>query len=88
MINKAGEAKTLEGEVEHLKFVCPASASHLQLQRNAEAALKKSGYTVVFSGKHENHDNPSVTAQKGAQWIQCRLRSGTSSRPTSRPRCS
>jgi OmpA-OmpF porin, OOP family len=70
VINKAGETKTLEGEVEHLKFVCPATTSHLQLQRNTEAALKKSGYTVVFSGKHENHDNPLVTAQKGAQWIQ------------------
>jgi OOP family OmpA-OmpF porin len=70
VINKASETKTLEGEVEHLKFVCPANTSHLQLQRNAEAALKKSGYTVVFSGKHENHDNPAVIAQKGAQWIQ------------------
>ena len=70
VINKAGEAKTLEGEVEHMKFVCPASASQLQLQRNAEAALRKSGYTIVYSGKHQNHDNPVVTAQKGAQWIQ------------------
>ena len=70
IINKASETKTLEGEVESLKFVCPATTSHLQLQRNTEAALKKSGYTIVFSGKHQNHDNPIVTAQKGAQWIQ------------------
>jgi OOP family OmpA-OmpF porin len=68
--NKESETKSLEGEVEHLKFVCPANTSHLQLQRNTEAALKKSGYTIVFSGKHQNHDNPVVTAQKGAQWIQ------------------
>jgi outer membrane protein OmpA-like peptidoglycan-associated protein len=70
IINKASETKTLEGEVESLKFVCPTTTSHLQLQRNTEAALKKSGYTIVFSGKHQNHDNPVVTAQKGAQWIQ------------------
>jgi len=69
VINKAGEAKTLEGEVDHSKLICAASASQLQLARNAEAALKKAGYVVVFSGKHENHDNPAVTAQKGAQWI-------------------
>ncbi len=69
VINKAGEVKTLEGEVDHAKLVCPASASQLQLQRNAEAALKKAGYIVVFSGKHQNHDNPAITAQKGAQWI-------------------
>jgi OOP family OmpA-OmpF porin len=69
VINKAGDAKTLEGEVDHSKLVCPANGSQLQLQRNAEAALKKAGYTVIFSGKHQNHDNPALTAQKGAQWI-------------------
>src|SRR5215213_4561081 len=69
VINKAGEVKTLEGEVDHSKLVCAANSSQLQLQRNAEAALKKAGYTVIFSGKHQNHDNPAVTAQKGAQWI-------------------
>jgi outer membrane protein OmpA-like peptidoglycan-associated protein len=70
VINKDSETKTLEGAVESLKFVCPTTTSHLQLQRNTEAALKKSGYTIVFSGKHQNHDNPIVVAQKGAQWIQ------------------
>jgi OOP family OmpA-OmpF porin len=70
VINKAGEAKTLEGAVDHMKLVCPAANSHLQLQRNAEAALRKSGYTIVYSGKHESSNHPVVTAQKGAQWIQ------------------
>lgn len=70
VINKAGETKTLEGEVDHVKLVCAASTSHLQLQRNAEAALRKSGYTIIFSGKHESANEPAVTAQKGAQWIQ------------------
>ena len=69
VINKAGETKSLEGEGERLKLACPAQVSHLQLLRNAEAALKKSGYTIVFSGRHEQHDQPAVTAQKGAQWI-------------------
>jgi OOP family OmpA-OmpF porin len=69
VINKAGEVKTLEGEVDHSKLVCPTSASHLQLQRNAEAALKKAGFAVVYSGKHDNNEHPVVTAQKGAQWI-------------------
>ena len=69
VINKAGETKSLEGEGEHLKLACPAQVSQLQLVRNAEAALKKSGYTIVFSGRHEQHGQPAVTAQKGAQWI-------------------
>jgi len=69
VINKAAETKTLEGEVEALRFVCPANASPLQLVRNAEAALKKSGYVVVFTGSHANNDNPVVTAHKGNQWV-------------------
>lgn len=69
VVNKAGEMKVLEGAGEVLKLVCPATTSQIQLHRNAEAALKKSGYTIVFSGRHEAHDRPAVTAQKGAQWI-------------------
>jgi outer membrane protein OmpA-like peptidoglycan-associated protein len=70
VINKASEKKTLEGAGDFLNFACPASTSQLQLQRNVEAALRKSGYTIVYSGKHEDHEFPIVTAQKGAQWIQ------------------
>jgi OOP family OmpA-OmpF porin len=70
IINKAADTKTLEGEVDSVTLICPANQSQLQLLRNAEAALRKSGYTIVFSGKHQNSDDPAVTAQKGAQWIQ------------------
>jgi OmpA-OmpF porin, OOP family len=70
VINKAGENKNLEGEVDHMKLVCPANLSQLQLLRNVEAAVRKSGYTVVYSGKHDTHDHPVLTAQKGSQWIQ------------------
>jgi outer membrane protein OmpA-like peptidoglycan-associated protein len=70
VINKAAEKKTLEGAGDFLNFACPASTSQLQLQRNVEAALRKSGYTIVYSGKHEESEFPVVTAQKGAQWIQ------------------
>ena len=69
VINKAGESKNLEGQGERFKFICPANVSQLQLQRNVEAALKKSGYAIVYSGRHENSNYPVVTAQKGAQWI-------------------
>jgi OmpA-OmpF porin, OOP family len=69
VINKDSELKTLEGEVDELSLVCPANSSPLQVMRNAEAALRKAGYTIVFSGKHEQHDQPAVTGQKGAQWV-------------------
>ena len=62
--------KNLEGAVEVLDYHCPTKYSFLQLSRNAEAALKKAGYTIVFSGKNnEADDRPVVTAQKGAQWV-------------------
>src|SRR6478672_5726110 len=51
IINKTAETKTLEGEVDSVTMICPTNTSQLQLQRNAEAALRKSGYTIVFSGK-------------------------------------
>ena len=73
VINKASEKKTLEGSGEFNNFACPATVSQLQLQRNAEAALRKSGYTIVYSGKHEAERYPIVTAYKGAQWIQIQM---------------
>ena len=69
VINKAAETKSLEGAIDHAKFACPANVSHLQLQRNLEAALLKAGYKTMFSGKHENADRVAITVQKGAQWI-------------------
>src|SRR5690349_2740546 len=54
VVSKAGDPKTLEGAIDHAKFACPANVSHLQLQRNLEAALQKAGYKTIFSGRHEN----------------------------------
>jgi OmpA-OmpF porin, OOP family len=73
VINKAGESKSLEGSGDHAKFACPANVSHLQLQRNLEAALQKAGYKTVFSGRHEGNDRAAITVQKGAQWIFVQL---------------
>lgn len=73
IINKAGETKSLEGAVHHNKFACPATVSHLQLQRNLEAALQKAAYQTVFSGRHEGHERAAITVRKGAQWIFVQL---------------
>jgi len=60
--------EALEGRKEMIGYDCGENVSMLQIARNAEAALKKAGYTVVFSGTAE--DAPVVTARKGAQWMQ------------------
>lgn len=69
VINKDGGTQSVEGAVESLALICPANLSPLQVRRNAEAALTKAGYTLVFSGPHANSDLPVVTARKGSQWI-------------------
>jgi outer membrane protein OmpA-like peptidoglycan-associated protein len=60
--------KDFEGRVEKLRYVCPPRLSMLQVARNAEAAFRKAGFTIVFSGKG-NNEFPYVTAQKGPQWV-------------------
>ncbi len=61
--------KTLEGATDIITYVCPTRLSALQIVRNAENALKTAGFTVVFSGAM-GADYLTMTAQKGAQWVQ------------------
>lgn len=68
--NKTGEEKEFEGQTEKLVFICPVSQSSLQIIRNGEAALRKAGYTIVFSGKVENATEPTVVGRKGSQWVE------------------
>lgn len=69
VLNMAGQTKSVEGELEQMKLICPSKYSPLQILRNAEAALKKAGYTIVHSGGSDVSEYPIVTARKGAQWI-------------------
>lgn len=64
-----GVMTKLEGMVEEVRYICPARLSLLQIQRNAEAALKAAGFTSVYSGRNEN-DLPMTAARKGAQWVE------------------
>lgn len=59
----------LEGMVEELRYICPAKLSLLQIQRNAETALKAAGFAPVYSGKDEM-DWPMIAARKGGQWVE------------------
>ena len=67
-VGKEDQRQTIEGQKEIVGYDCGENVSMLQIARNAEAALKKAGYTVVFSGIAE--DAPVVTARKGNQWMQ------------------
>lgn len=63
------QMQKLEGKVEQMRYVCPEKLSLLQIQRNAENALRKAGFTIVYAGV-DYDEWPIVTARKGAQWIQ------------------
>ena len=63
------QMKNLEGQVESITYQCPANISMLQVVRNADAALRKAGFKIVFSGKGYA-DRPLVTAQKEGLWVQ------------------
>lgn len=64
-----GQTKTLEGQVEIVRYICPAKLSLLQIARNGEAAMRKAGFAIDFSGKTEDN-NPMVTGHKGPQWME------------------
>jgi OOP family OmpA-OmpF porin len=59
----------LEGKKEWLSYECSGNLSALQLVRNAENALRKAGFTIVYSGLSDS-DNPLVTARKGSEWVE------------------
>lgn len=69
VVDMAGEMKSLEGAIEMQQYICPAKMSPLQIMRNAQAALKKAGYTVVVAGTPQSHAYPVVSVRKGNQWF-------------------
>jgi OOP family OmpA-OmpF porin len=60
--------QNVEGATEILKYQCDESISFLNIQRNAEAALKRAGFTIVYSGPGDD-EHPVVSAHKGNVWI-------------------
>lgn len=65
----------LEGAVELAYYSCGPKVSALQISRNVEAALKRAGFTIVYSGDGDGN-NPVVTARKGPQWIEVQTNEG------------
>jgi outer membrane protein OmpA-like peptidoglycan-associated protein len=56
----------VEGKIEKIHYTCTGKSA-LQVRRNAEQALRASGFTLDFTG----YDVPDhyVTAHKGPQWV-------------------
>jgi outer membrane protein OmpA-like peptidoglycan-associated protein len=65
-LSKEPRKSHVEGKVEKIHYTC-SGKSALQVQRNAEQALRAAGFTEDFSG----YDVPDhyLTAHKGPQWV-------------------
>ena len=60
--------KALEGKIDTLDYVCPATVSSLQIARNMENALKAAGFNMVTAARLD--DQHYITANKGSQWLE------------------
>lgn len=61
------QEKDVEGELQQVWYGCPADASGLQIQKNAEAAFLRSGYRILFKDMYGT-TRFWLTAQSGPQW--------------------
>ncbi|MGE5646769.1 MAG: OmpA family protein [Acidobacteriota bacterium] len=61
------EKKNIEGAFEEISYTCPATASRIQIARNAEAALKTAGFAIPWQADGSNW--AGVTGHKEAQWV-------------------
>lgn len=60
--------EAIEGEKLHIYYDClGATYSRLKVVRNAEAALRQAGFSIVFSGSWDG--DPALSARKGPQWV-------------------
>jgi outer membrane protein OmpA-like peptidoglycan-associated protein len=74
-VSAEGKEQAVEGETEQLLYYCPEEVGRSKVIRNAEAALREAGFTVVFSGKDRSGE-PALTASQGGYWVAVRAGSG------------
>jgi hypothetical protein len=60
----------VDGELGMVSYACPASASLGDIARQAQASLRRAGYSFVYSGSMFLSDLPGFTARRGATWVQ------------------
>jgi outer membrane protein OmpA-like peptidoglycan-associated protein len=61
------QEQNVEGELQQVWYSCPADASGLLIQRNAEAAFVQAGYKILFKDAYAT-TRYWLTAQSGPQW--------------------
>ena len=62
--------KLVEGQLSVVTYVCPAATTLENIARRSQAALRRAGYSVVYSGEMYHNQLPGFTARRGRQWVQ------------------
>ena len=62
--------RLVEGRFSSITYVCPRATTTAAIARKTLAALRRSGYTVVYTGRMFHSDLPGFTARKARQWVQ------------------
>jgi hypothetical protein len=62
--------KLVEGQLSVVTYVCPTGATLEDIARRSQAALRRAGYSVLYSGDMYHNQLPGFTARKGRQWVQ------------------
>jgi hypothetical protein len=60
----------VDGELAVVTYACPASLRLADIARQAQAALRRAGYSFVYSGSMFYNDLPGFTARRGTTWVQ------------------
>ena len=62
--------KLVEGQLSVVTYVCPAATTLENIARRSQAAVRRAGFSVVYSGEMYHNSLPGFTARKGRQWVQ------------------
>ena len=60
----------VDGELGIVTYACPASLRLADIARQAQASLRRAGYSFVYSGSMFQSDLPGFTARRGTTWVQ------------------
>jgi hypothetical protein len=60
----------VDGELAVVTYACPASLRLTEIARQAQAALRRAGYSFVYAGSMFYNDLPGFTARHGETWVQ------------------
>ncbi len=60
----------VDGPLSIVTYACPRALTLDHIARQAQATVRREGYTFVYSGHMLYNDLPGFTARKGSTWVQ------------------